>query len=100
METIWGFLVPLVILFTGFSARIRTLASRLAGGRWFLTVALFSVLYGLLGFVIDLPLSYCTGFARPHAYGLTDQLASKWWGDAFKGLGVGLVLSAATLWIP
>jgi Zn-dependent protease with chaperone function len=100
VETLWGFVIPLVILFTGFSARIRTLASRLSGGRWFLTIALFSILYGLVGFVIDLPLAYCTGFARPHAYGLSDQLPSKWWGDAFKGLGVGLVMGAVTLWIP
>src|ERR1035437_7058023 len=100
VETLWGFAVPLVILFTGFSARIRTLALRLSGGRWFLTIAFFAILYGLVGFVIDLPLAYCTGFARPHAYGLSDQLPSKWWGDAFKGLGVGLVLSALTLWIP
>ncbi len=100
VETLWGFAIPLVILFTGFSARIRTLATRLSGGRWFLTIALFAVLYGLVGFVIDLPLAYCTGFARPHAYGLSDQLPSKWWGDAFKGLGVGLVLSALALWIP
>jgi Zn-dependent protease with chaperone function len=100
VENLWGFVIPLIILFTGLSARIRTLASRLAGGRWFLTVALFAILYGLLGFVIDLPLAYCTGFARPHAYGLTDQLPAKWWADAFKGLGVGLLLSALTLWIP
>ncbi len=100
VETLWGFVIPLIILFTGFSARIRTLAVRLSGGRWFWTIALFAVLYGLVGFAIDLPLSYCTGFARPHAYGLSDQLPSKWWGDAFKGLGVGLVLSALTLWIP
>jgi STE24 endopeptidase len=100
VENLWGFAVPLVILFTGLSARIRTLASRLAGGRWFPTIALFALLYGLLSFVIDLPLSYCTGFARPHAYGLSDQLPAKWWGDAFKGLGVGLVLSSLTLWIP
>ena len=100
VENLWGFAVPLIILFTGLSARIRTLASRMAGGRWFLTIAFFAVLYGLLGFVIDLPLAYCTGFARPHAYGLSEQLPSKWWGDAFKGLGVGLVMSAVTLWIP
>jgi Zn-dependent protease with chaperone function len=100
VENLWGFLVPLIILFTGFAARIRTLASRLAGGRWFWTIALFAVLYGLVGFLIDLPLAYCTGFARPHAYGLSDQLPSKWWGDAFKELGVGLVLSVLTLWIP
>jgi STE24 endopeptidase len=38
----------------------------------------------LITFVVGLPLSYYTGFARPHAYGLSNQTFGKWFGDELK----------------
>jgi STE24 endopeptidase len=95
----WGRAVPLVFLFTGFSARIRTLAHRM-GRRWLFTVALYLLLFALVGFVIDLPLAYYEEFVRQHAYGLSNQTLSKWMGDSLKGLAVGLVMSVLFGWVP
>jgi Zn-dependent protease with chaperone function len=95
----WGLAVPLALLFTGFSARLRDLARRVGRG-WFLTVALYGVLFAIVGFVCDLPLAYYAGFVREHAYGLTDQTAAKWWSDAAKGLALGCVFNALFLWVP
>src|SRR5690348_15165681 len=61
--TLWGLAVPLVLLFTGFSARLRD-ASRKIGRSWFFTVAVYGVLFSLLSFVLDLPLSWYQGFVR------------------------------------
>jgi len=99
VSTIWGFLVPALILFTGLSARLRSWARQL-GRRWVPTFALYVAAFSVVGFVLDLPLAYYAEFVRPHAYGLSDQTAAKWWTDAFKGLGVGILGSALTLWIP
>lgn len=95
----WGIAIPVALLFSGFSARIRNLAQRI-GRKWFFTVALYLVLFALVSFVIDLPLAYYEGFVREHAYGLSNQTFSKWMGDALKGLGVRIVLSVLFGWVP
>jgi Zn-dependent protease with chaperone function len=97
--TIWGLLVPALLLFTGFSARLRD-ASRRIGRNWFFTIAVYGILFTLVTFVLDLPLAYYTDFVREHAYGLSDQTAAKWWSDAVKGLIVGCIFAALTLWFP
>ncbi len=99
VELLWGLGVPALLLFTGWSARIRTFAQRF-GRRWFPTVAIYFALFTLLTFLLDLPIAYFTGFVREHSYGLSNQTAAKWWSDAAKGLLVGIIGSALTLWIP
>jgi len=99
ISTLWGLLVPLLLLFTGLSARLRD-AARTVGRRWFFTVALYGILFTVVSFVLDLPLAYYSDFVREHAYGLSEQTAAKWWSDAFKGLAIGCLFSAATLWFP
>lgn len=98
-DQIWGLLVPGVILFTGFSSKLRDVARRI-GRNWLLTIVVYFALFALITFVIGLPLSYCTGFARPHAYDLSNQTFGKWFGDELKGLMVGLIMGALLLWIP
>jgi STE24 endopeptidase len=99
VATIWGLLVPALLLFTGLSARMRD-AARAVGRNWFLTVAIYGILFTLAMAVLSLPLDYYADFVRPHAYGLSDQTAAKWWGDQAKGLIIGCVAIALFLWIP
>jgi STE24 endopeptidase len=99
ISTIWGLLVPLLLLFTGFSARMRD-AARKVGRNWFFTVVLYGILFTLVTAVLSLPLDYYSNFVRPHAYGLSDQTAAKWWSDAIIGLVIGCVAMALLLWIP
>ncbi|MCA9682529.1 MAG: M48 family metallopeptidase, partial [Myxococcales bacterium] len=93
----WGLLIPALFVFTGFSARLRDWTGEL-GKKPILGVLGFLLVYALLSFVIDLPLSYYGGFARPHAYGLSSQSAGKWFGDELKGLMLGVV--ALWLFVP
>jgi len=99
VDTLWGLLVPALLLFTGFSARMRD-AARKIGRNGFLTTAIYALLFVLVTFVLDLPLAWYAGFVREHAYGLSGQTAAKWWTDALKGLAVGGVFLALTLWFP
>ena len=96
---IWGVLIPGLILFSGLSAKIRTMAKRV-GRNWYGTIVVYFAAFLLLSFVIDFPLSYFTGFVRQHAYGLSNQSFGKWFGDELKGLMVGLVAGSLVLWIP
>jgi Zn-dependent protease with chaperone function len=97
--TVWSVALPVFYLFTGLSARIRTLAQRI-GRRWFFTIALYFVLLSLLDFAIGLPLEYYTGFMREHAYGLSNQTHAKWFHDEITGLLVGIVASVVFGWVP
>jgi Zn-dependent protease with chaperone function len=99
IDMIWGLAVPALILFTGFSARLRDVARRI-GRNWFGTIVVYFAMFMVVTFVVGLPLSYVAGFARPHAYGLSNQTMSKWLGDEMKGLGVSLVAGSLLLWVP
>jgi len=96
---LWGILVPAVILFTGFSARLRDWAQRI-GKRWFFVIGVYVVLFSLVNFVIDLPLSYYQEYVRQHAYGLSNQTFAKWLSDSFKALGVAASGGILFMWIP
>ncbi|HEY4590505.1 MAG TPA: M48 family metallopeptidase [Thermoanaerobaculia bacterium] len=99
IDTLWGLLVPALLLFTGFSARMRD-AARTVGRNWFFTVAVYGILFTLVMAVLSLPFDYYEGFVRPHAYGLSDQTAAKWWSDHLTGLLIGCAGVALLLWIP
>jgi Zn-dependent protease with chaperone function len=99
IQTLWGFAVPALLLFTGFSARMRD-AARAVGRNWFFTIVVYGVLFTIVTFLLSLPLDWYADFVRQHAYGLSDQTAAKWWKDALTGLAIGCVATALILWVP
>ena len=99
LNRLWGLIVPGVLAFSGFSARLRNLARRL-GKFWFLTIGLYIILFLAIVFLIDLPLSYYQGFVRQHAYGLSNQTLSKWLRDSLIGLVIQAAACVAFLWVP
>jgi Zn-dependent protease with chaperone function len=99
IDTLLGLAIPALLLFTGLSARMRDLAWKLGRKRFF-AVAIYGVLFALVGFVLGLPLSYYEDFVREHAYGLSSQTAAKFWNDQLLGIAIGCVFLAATLWFP
>jgi Zn-dependent protease with chaperone function len=87
---------PLLLLATGFSARMRDRAERI-GRHWVPAVAVYAVLYGALDWLAARPLAFYGGFLRPHAYGLSNQTFAKWLRDGSIDLavstGVGALLA-------
>lgn len=98
--TVLDLAIPAVLLWTGWSARMRAAAGRMGRSRWYPTVALFGVLYVLVMALVELPFGWYIGFVRQHQYGLSTQTASQFLGDGAKAAGVGCVVVVLTLWIP
>jgi Zn-dependent protease with chaperone function len=95
-----SFLIPIIILFTGWSGRLTGWARRVTGGRWYPTLALYTALYLLITFIVGLPLSYAHDYVFAHAYDQSSQTLAKWSRDLVIGLAVELVVAALVVWIP
>jgi STE24 endopeptidase len=86
-----------ILLLSGLNFWLRdTLA--LLSGRWEpvagwqpLLVALYFLALALAVTIIDLPLSYYSGYVLPHRYGLSTQSRAGWTWDLIKGLALSLV---------
>ncbi len=100
VEQLLGLALPALLLFTGLSAWLRTIAAGVAHGTFYPTLVVYLALLSALLFVIQLPISYYTGYAREHAYGLSSQRIGKWASDEVKGLFLGVLIGAAVLWVP
>src|SRR5213592_3381382 len=91
---LWNFLasaaVYLLLLGTGWSARMRDLAERVTGSRPLQTL-LYWVQFLVVTAVLLFPLTVYEGFVREHQYGLATQTFGPWLGDQLKGLAVGVV---------
>ena len=77
VDTLIGFALPALFLFTGWSARIRDLA-RKVGRNWFFTIAVYFILFSIVTWILTLPWSYYVEFVRQHAYDLSNQTLGKW----------------------
>jgi len=77
VKTLWGLVLPALIVFTGFSAKIRQLA-RFLGRRAVGTFIIFLIFYGILVAIVSFPIDYYSGFIRPHDYGLSMQAFGRW----------------------
>ena len=99
ISTLWGFIVPALLLFSGFSAKLRDWAKR-AGKYWYFTLVIYFALFLVVTSLLDLPLDYYVSFVRPHDYGLSSQTLAKWIQDELVGTCIGLVAGALFLWIP
>ncbi len=92
---LWDFLasaaVFLLLLATGWSARMRDLAERVTPFRPIHTL-LYWLQFLVVTSVLLFPLTAYEGFVREHAYGLATQRFGSWLGDELKALAVGIVL--------
>ena len=75
----YGILVLLIVLATGWSAKLRDLARRVTK-RWFLQGMLFTALLTLVTTILGFPLEYYAGYVVPHQFDLTNQPFASWMG--------------------
>src|SRR5258706_1741941 len=89
--TVYSIAILLLILATGWSARMRDFAQRWV--RWpFVAAMLYFILLSLVTAALTFPLDFYGGFVVPHQFDLTDQSFAGWLGDVGKGLGVNVVI--------
>jgi STE24 endopeptidase len=76
------------------SARIRDLSVSVAGGRVWLTIAVYGLLVALLYYAVTFPVSLYGGFLREHTFGLSRQSFASWAWDYTKGalINAGILL--------
>ncbi|MFL5535652.1 MAG: M48 family metallopeptidase, partial [Gemmatimonadales bacterium] len=104
-NVLWGvgtglsLLLPALLLYTGWSSRVRSLAFRL-GRSWLPALMVYALLFTAISAILGLPLTFYEGFVRQHAYGLSNQSLSKWVADWLKGVGLSGLGLALVLWIP
>ena len=85
---IFGALYALAWLFFGWSIALRNWLLTFTTNQWLL-VALFVAIFGGIYSLINLPLSYYSGFVLPHRFGQSNQSFKDWVIDQIKGLAVG-----------
>ncbi|HYC61984.1 MAG TPA: M48 family metallopeptidase [Thermoanaerobaculia bacterium] len=89
----WSFGTLVLLLATGLSRRMRDAAARVTKKPFFIAM-IYVVLFVIVMALLDLPLSYYSGFVVPHRFDLTEQTFGSWLGDFLKGLGVSIVISS------
>jgi STE24 endopeptidase len=94
----WAWLVPAVVLLTGFSGWLGRQSKRI--GRWEVCATfVFVLLYLFICYLVSLPLNYLRGFARLHEYGLSNQTFARWLDHSLKGLLVNVLIFGTTLMV-
>lgn len=87
----YALLMAMLVLFTGWSAKIRDLAVRVTRFRYVHTL-IYVALYSLVAAVLALPLAWYGGYALEHQYGLSNQSLGAWFGDQGKDLLLSIVI--------
>lgn len=93
---IWSASVSALVLVTGLSARLRSWSERIAPPR-IGPVMPYAAVASLFAFLVELPLSFYSGYIVEHRYGLSNQSRVGWLVEQLKGLVVSLVVGVALL---
>ena len=88
LDTILSALYAILWLVFGWSIGLRNWLLTFTDNQWLL-VALFVAIFGGIYSLINLPLSYYSGFVLPHRFGQSNQTLKDWVIDQLKGLAVG-----------
>ncbi|HEX4304300.1 MAG TPA: M48 family metalloprotease [Rhizomicrobium sp.] len=105
-ELIWGvsqlamLALPLLLLVTGWGAKLRTACARLARGNRYATLTLFAAAYLILAALAVLPLDYWRDIASEPRFGRAGDPLLPWLLGEIVPLLVKIVAAALFLWIP
>jgi len=86
----------LLILFAGWSAKLRNLASKIKPR--FFAVWLFLVLFLLVDYILNLPFSIYRSFIVESNYGFMNQTFIEWWGEDLLNLLIAAVVGIVPMW--
>ncbi len=92
-DLVYGLGVAALLLFTGWSRRMRELAQRISSRPW-LSTMLYAVLWMIAAMLLELPWSIYTDYVREHQYGLSNLTFGGWAGDSATGFGVAVLIGA------
>jgi STE24 endopeptidase len=96
VDTIFSALYALLWLFLGWATALRDWLTTFTDNPWLL-VPLFVGIFGGIYTLINLPLTYYSGFVLPHRFGQSNQTLRDWVIDLIKGMAVGAPLGLILL---
>jgi STE24 endopeptidase len=96
VETVYSLLYTIAWLAFGWAISLRIWLTGLTTNDWLL-VPLFVVIFGGISVLIELPLSYYTGFVLPHRFDQSNQTFKNWIIDQLKELAISLPIGLAVL---
>jgi len=91
--TPYGVATLLLLLATGFSAKMRDLAQRLVR-RKFVAAMLYLLFFAVAIAILDFPLTYYADFHVPHQFDLSNQSFPSWLWDQVKAFAVTMLILA------
>lgn len=91
--TLYGIATLLLLLPTGFSAKMRDLAERLTRRR-FVAAMLYILFFAVALAVLEFPLTYYADFYVPHQFDLSNQSFASWLLDQTKAFAVTVAILA------
>ena len=98
VDILWTLAICVLLLFSGFSGRLRDFCQRKAS-KWLWQVAMFVLLFILITTVLSLPLNFYVSFLRPHSYHLSHQSLGRWMGHFGMQTGISAILGVILAWI-
>lgn len=96
VDLLIGALYALAWLGFGWSTALKDYLLSYTSNEWLL-VAGFALVFGGIYYLINLPMSYYSGFILPHHFEMSTQIRKGWVVDQLKGLGVGIILGGLIL---
>jgi STE24 endopeptidase len=96
VDTLFSAVYAVAWLSFGWAIGLRDWLTSFTENPWLL-VPLFVAVFGGIYFLIDLPLSYYSGFVLPHRFGQSNQTLKEWVIDQLKGLAIGAPLGLILL---
>ena len=96
VDTVFSTLYALAWLFFGWSITIRERLVAISSNEWLLVPLYIAIFAGVYA-VLNLPLSYYSGFVLPHRFGQSNQALKDWIIDQLKGIAIGLPLGLVML---
>jgi STE24 endopeptidase len=91
-----GGIYVLAWLVFGWSAALRSYLLHYINNEWLL-VAAYGAIFGGIYALLNLPLSYYSGFVLPHRYGQSNTTLQVWIGDLLKGGILSVILGGIML---
>ena len=96
LDLVLGAILLLAWLFLGWSAQLRDLILNWTQIPWIAVLA-YGGIFGAAFTILNLPLSYYTGYVLPHHYQQSNQDLKSWIVDQLKSLGISAVLGGGFL---
>jgi len=96
LDLVLGTVLLLVWLLLGWSVFLRDWIFSWTQNQW-VAVITFGAIFVAVFSILDLPLSFYTGYILPHRFGQSNQTLRGWWGDLIKSTLLSTVIGGFLL---